>query len=288
MIQVCGLLNLLIGALFGRWSEPLAQLIFGYSLGPLLAQMAVCGRRPAASATSPPTGRMMRPLRPLPTQLARRPLLLISLVIVVIDQASKAWVCAHLQLGCPAPFLSICCSCTGWKTGAAFSLFLTPFALKWLSLLVALGVAVWIWRSRQQLLWQGLALAFLLGGTAGNGIDRWSLGHVTDFLELVPINFPIFNGADIAINLAVACFVIDALTRREHSPTPTPIGASPAPVSTRAVQLLIIRGITPTDALTRMATSIALDATKPLRLHWTTAPSAGFTSCSNGTGAAGG
>ena len=42
MIQVCGLLNLLIGALFGRWSEPLAQLIFSYSLGPLPAQMALC------------------------------------------------------------------------------------------------------------------------------------------------------------------------------------------------------------------------------------------------------
>ena len=162
----------------------------------------------------------MRPLRPLPSQLARRPLLLISLVIVVIDQASKAWVCAHLQPGLPAPFLPGLLQLR-WveNPGAAFSLFRdSTFALKWLSLVVALGVAVWIWRSRQQPFWQGLALAFLLGGTVGNGIDRWSLGHVTDFLELVPINFPIFNGADIAINLAVACFVIDALTRRHEHP----------------------------------------------------------------------
>ena len=162
----------------------------------------------------------MRPLRPLPSQLARRPLLLITLVIVVIDQASKAWVCAHLQPGLPAPFLPGLLQLR-WveNPGAAFSLFRdSTFALKWLSLVVALGVAVWIWRSRQQPFWQGLALAFLLGGTVGNGIDRWSLGHVTDFLELVPINFPIFNGADIAINLAVACFVIDALTRRHEHP----------------------------------------------------------------------
>ena len=162
----------------------------------------------------------MRPLRPLPTQLTRRPLLLISLVIVVIDQASKAWVCAHLQPGLPAPFLPGLLQLR-WveNPGAAFSLFRdSTFALKWLSLVVALGVAVWIWRSRQQPFWQGLALAFLLGGTVGNGIDRWSLGHVTDFLELVPINFPIFNGADIAINLAVACFMIDALTRRHEHP----------------------------------------------------------------------
>ena len=134
----------------------------------------------------------MRPLRPLPSQLARRPLLLITLVIVVIDQTSKAWVCAHLQPGLPAPFLPGLLQLR-WveNPGAAFSLFRdSTFALKWLSLVVALGVAVWIWRSRQQPFWQGLALAFLLGGTVGNGIDRWSLGHVTDFLELVPINFP--------------------------------------------------------------------------------------------------
>ena len=91
-----------------------------------------------------------------------------------------------------------------------------PVVLGLLSLVVALVVAWWIARSRQQPTWQGLALACLLGGTVGNGIDRWSAGYVTDFLELVPIDFPIFNGADVAINLAVACFVIDALS----SPNP--------------------------------------------------------------------
>ena len=63
-------------------------------------------------------------------------------------------------------------------------------------------------------IWQGLAVAFLLGGTIGNGMDRWRLGHVTDFLQLVPVDFPIFNAADVAINMAVICFAIDFLTRR--------------------------------------------------------------------------
>ena len=62
----------------------------------------------------------------------------------------------------------------------------------------------------------GLALGFLLGGTIGNGIDRWRLGHVTDFLELVPIQFPIFNWANVAINLAVLCFAIDAFANRHE------------------------------------------------------------------------
>jgi signal peptidase II len=83
------------------------------------------------------------------------------------------------------------------------------------SALVGLGLLVWIlWRPPVGL-WNGLALGLLLGGALGNGIDRWRSGAVVDFLEFVPIHFPIFNLADVAINLAVACFLIDLL--RPHA-----------------------------------------------------------------------
>ena len=48
-----------------------------------------------------------------------------------------------------------------------------------------------------------LSLIFLLAGTIGNGIDRWFFGYVTDFIQLVPISFPVFNLADIYINIAI-------------------------------------------------------------------------------------
>lgn len=160
--------------------------------------------------------------RPLPQRtLQRGPLLLISFAIVAVDQISKSLVRGQLQLGQPIDFLPGFLQLR-WvrNTGAAFSLFSNATTmLGLLSLVVGLAVGVWIWRSRQQPFWQGLALACLLGGTVGNGIDRWRLGHVTDFLELVPISFPIFNAADIAINLAVACFAIDVLTRRHEHPS---------------------------------------------------------------------
>ena len=57
--------------------------------------------------------------------------------------------------------------------------------------------------------WNFIGLAYLLGGTVGNGIDRLFKGYVLDFLEIVPINFPIFNVADVSINIAVICFLID-------------------------------------------------------------------------------
>jgi len=67
-----------------------------------------------------------------------------------------------------------------------------------------------LWKPPSRL-WSGLAVALRLAGAAGNGLDRWRLGSVVDFLEFVPIRFPIFNVADVAINLAVLAFAIDWL-----------------------------------------------------------------------------
>ena len=43
--------------------------------------------------------------------------------------------------------------------------------------------------------------SFILGGTIGNGIDRILKGFVVDFINLNIINFPVFNIADISINI---------------------------------------------------------------------------------------
>ena len=43
--------------------------------------------------------------------------------------------------------------------------------------------------------------SFILGGTIGNGIDRIINGYVIDFINLNMINFPVFNIADLSINI---------------------------------------------------------------------------------------
>jgi len=60
-----------------------------------------------------------------------------------------------------------------------------------------------------------LALGLLLGGALGNLVDRIFRepgplrGHVVDFLQLP--NWPIFNVADMCINVAAALIVIQAV-----------------------------------------------------------------------------
>ncbi len=43
--------------------------------------------------------------------------------------------------------------------------------------------------------------SFILGGSLGNGLDRITNGYVIDFINLNFINFPVFNIADISINI---------------------------------------------------------------------------------------
>ena len=54
-------------------------------------------------------------------------------------------------------------------------------------------------------------LTFVLAGTIGNGIDRVLNGYVIDFIKIKYIDFPVFNIADIAINLGVFILIITYL-----------------------------------------------------------------------------
>jgi biotin transport system substrate-specific component len=42
VLQLCGLANLLLGGLVGRWNGALPQLLISYSFGPLIPQLLLC------------------------------------------------------------------------------------------------------------------------------------------------------------------------------------------------------------------------------------------------------
>ncbi|MDA0717121.1 MAG: signal peptidase II [Cyanobacteria bacterium] len=133
--------------------------------------------------------------------------------VLLLDQSSKALAVANLPLEGGSAFLPGLLSLQLVRnTGAAFSLFSANTQLLGLvSLVVSIGLAVWIQRQGQMTLTRSLGVGLLLGGALGNGLDRWRLGFVVDFLALVPVSFPVFNLADVAINLAVLCFAIELL-----------------------------------------------------------------------------
>ena len=98
------------------------------------------------------------------------------------------------------------------NTGAAFSLFSNGgvYWLRWLSLIVSLGLMGFAWFGPRFDRWEQLGYGLILGGALGNGIDRFVSGYVVDFLHFRLIDFPIFNLADVSINIGIICLLIAA------------------------------------------------------------------------------
>lgn len=98
--------------------------------------------------------------------------------------------------------------------GAAWGLFKNEAWLRWLSLIISLALILWAFLGPFFHTWEQLGYGFILGGAMGNGIDRFVEGEVVDFLHFKLINFPIFNFADVFINVGIVCLFI-AYIRQE-------------------------------------------------------------------------
>ncbi|MDP9064656.1 MAG: signal peptidase II [Pseudomonadota bacterium] len=156
----------------------------------------------------------------VPANPARpRDWLVLSALIVVADQISKAYISRHFaefEVRSVLPILDITCM---HNVGAAFSFLATASGWqRWLFIGLALSVSValtvWICRLPRGapiLLTAGLSL--VLGGAIGNVVDRIRLGHVIDFIHFHwdQAYFPAFNVADSAITVGAACLLLDAL-----------------------------------------------------------------------------
>lgn len=106
------------------------------------------------------------------------------------------------------------------NTGAAFSFFNQGVGwLRWLSLAVSMGLMVLAWFGPSMRRWEQAGYGFILSGALGNGIDRFILGQVVDFLDFRLIRFPVFNLADTFINVGIVCLLLASVTRPTHPPS---------------------------------------------------------------------
>lgn len=90
------------------------------------------------------------------------------------------------------------------------------WALVGMTALIALFVAVWMWREKARA--DVIALGLVLGGALGNILDRVRLGYVVDYADLHFGDwrpFLVFNLADAAITIGVLILLARALLLRE-------------------------------------------------------------------------
>lgn len=139
--------------------------------------------------------------------------------VIALDQATKAWMVQHFRLFESVHVLPVLDITLMFNTGAAFS-FLSDASgwQKWLfiGLALAVGAAILGWLRRLRARSQGLlccSLTLILGGALGNVIDRLRIGHVVDFISVHwgrTYYFPAFNVADSAITIGAILLLLDA------------------------------------------------------------------------------
>jgi signal peptidase II len=127
--------------------------------------------------------------------------LLVAVAVVVVDQASKAIVRGSVGRGERIHLFPGLDLVNTRNPGVAFGFFASGRAVVGLGAVIALAaLLVFFYRHAERpLVW--LPTGLLLGGAAGNLIDRVAEGSVTDFLD--PPWWPAFNVADAAITIGV-------------------------------------------------------------------------------------
>jgi len=138
------------------------------------------------------------------------PWLALSVLVLALDQASKAWMLASFRLMeslVVTPFFNLVLV---FNPGAAFS-FLAGAGgwQKWFFVGLALAISAWLLSLLRRHAGERLlptALALILGGAVGNLIDRLRFDAVVDFFDfhLAGYHWPAFNVADSAITVGVA------------------------------------------------------------------------------------
>ena len=142
-----------------------------------------------------------------------------AIVGLVLDQASKYLAVQYLKGIGSIPLLNGVFHLTyATNTGAAFSLFSEQIDwLKWVSMIVSLGLIALGLFSKNLNRWEQVGYGCVLAGAAGNGIDRFVAGYVVDFVDIRIIRFAIFNIADVAINVGLACLAIAVIFTTQSS-----------------------------------------------------------------------
>ena len=156
-------------------------------------------------------------MKPKPNALSW---LLLSLVVIVLDQLSKWWALTALApAGMPHPVIPGFLNWTlAFNTGAAFSFLASSGGWqRWFFVLLAVVISavlvVWLSRTPRADWKTAMPLGFIVGGALGNLIDRLHASQVTDFIHVYfrEWNYPVFNLADCGITVGAVMLVVFGL-----------------------------------------------------------------------------
>ena len=138
----------------------------------------------------------------------------IAASVFVVDRGVKVLVEGSMRLGESIPLIPGFLSLTYIKNdGGAFGILGGSRLVLLIGSAVAIGVVLWILLSGSSSRLASLGCGLILGGAAGNLVDRLSTGEVTDYVHFS--FWYIFNAADAAIVVGVAILLLSTLRSPE-------------------------------------------------------------------------
>ena len=143
--------------------------------------------------------------------------LIVALVSILIDQASKWWILVEIMDPPKViPVTSHFNLVLTWNRGVSFGLFNHEgnFGAWFFSILAIIIVGILlIWLRKATTKLQSISLGFIIGGAIGNVIDRVNHQAVLDFIDihLGSSHWPAFNAADSFITIGAAVLIVDSL-----------------------------------------------------------------------------
>ena len=160
-------------------------------------------------------------------------------LVFALDRWTKAWASQELALVPTKPLLGEWLRLTYVRnTGVAFGLGAgrgLPFAA---ITVIALVLVIALTLSHKSRTWpRSIALGLIVGGAAGNLLDRVRWGSVMDFIDFGYRQnwWPVFNAADSAISVGVVLFALTLLTegggKDERKPHVSDPGGGPGPAA---------------------------------------------------------
>src|SRR5918997_2319646 len=141
--------------------------------------------------------------------------LALTLSVFLTDQVSKRLIQGSLRPGESIPAIPGVLRISYTRNdGGAFGILGGQSGLLLIGSAVAVAVVLWMLLQGPPARATALGCGLILGGAAGNLLDRLTVGDVVDFLDLEfwPLReWPVFNAADIAIVLGVSVLFLAAL-----------------------------------------------------------------------------
>ncbi len=144
--------------------------------------------------------------------------IIIVIVGIILDQLSKNWMIQNMKYMSKVIIPGVLQYSYVENTGAAFGMLSkNTILLGCFSVVMSAVFIFFLVKYRKSLsMLSRISLALIISGAIGNAIDRIMRGFVIDFIELLFVNFAIFNIADICITMGAIFLGISIIFIERH------------------------------------------------------------------------